>query len=443
MTPAPPVSPRPIPARRRGACPALSAPMRTGDGLLVRLVPESGALQPLVVAGLAHAARRFGNGILEVTARGSLQLRGLSEATVAPLNDAVRALDIAAREGLAIALSPLSGLDAAERMDGRGLADAIRDGVAKAGIGERLGPKVSVVIDGGGTICLDELKADIRLAARTNGAWDIALAGDAGSAVADGATAPQEAAARVLLHLARIARHGTAARMADLLPPASSSLHARATARSGPTPGRAIPLHDGTMAVPLALPFGAADSEDMAALAEAALAHGVRDLRPAPPRLLLATGLAPASLAPFLRSVDTLGFILEPADPRLSVAACPGAPLCASGLIPARALAPQVTQALAPLLDGSLTVHLSGCAKGCAHPAPAALTLVGAETGGMDSAVALVRHGLAGSAPEHVVPLPHLTALLARIAGSRRPEERGIDILDRLPAAALAEPDNR
>ena len=31
---------------RRGACPSLSAPMVTGDGLLVRLIPRDGALQP-------------------------------------------------------------------------------------------------------------------------------------------------------------------------------------------------------------------------------------------------------------------------------------------------------------------------------------------------------------------------------------------------------------
>ena len=31
---------------RRGACPALSAPMHTGDGLLVRLNPVAGGLSP-------------------------------------------------------------------------------------------------------------------------------------------------------------------------------------------------------------------------------------------------------------------------------------------------------------------------------------------------------------------------------------------------------------
>ncbi|MBA4789153.1 MAG: precorrin-3B synthase [Rhizobiales bacterium] len=437
---------RPLPARRRGACPALSAPMQTGDGLLVRLVPDSAALSPAALAGLAGAARACGNGILEVTARGSLQLRGLSEGSMGALHAAVDALGITAREGLALSLSPLSGLDVTERMDGRALADAVRAGVAAEGLGSRLGPKVSVVIDGGGRISLDALKADVRLAARPDGAWDVALAGDAARATPDGLASPEAAAERVLAYLRRLAGQGPLARMADLIAPRAPGAPMSGPARPVPVPGEAIALSDGTFALPLALPFGAAESAAMAGLADAAARHGVRDLRPAPPRLLLATGLMPGTLAAFRHAVESLGFILDAGDPRLAVAACPGAPLCASGLVPARELAPQVAAALAPLLDGSVTVHLSGCAKGCAHPAPAALTLVGVEgalgEGGMDSPVALVRHGMASSLPEQLIPLSRLPAALARMARGMRPGERGADLLSRLDPGALLEPND-
>ena len=65
---------------RRGACPGLSAPMQTGDGLLVRLLPL-GTISLRAFADLCRAARTHGNGIVEVTSRGSIQVRGLSAAS--------------------------------------------------------------------------------------------------------------------------------------------------------------------------------------------------------------------------------------------------------------------------------------------------------------------------------------------------------------------------
>ncbi len=70
-------------SQRRGACPGLSAPMPTGDGLLVRLLP-AGTIPLDAFGRLCAAARTHGNGIIEITARGSVQIRGLSAAS-APL----------------------------------------------------------------------------------------------------------------------------------------------------------------------------------------------------------------------------------------------------------------------------------------------------------------------------------------------------------------------
>lgn len=426
------------PPRRRGACPALSAPMETGDGLLVRLVPDSGALALPAFAGLARAAQAHGNGILEITARGSLQVRGLSHGTLPAFTDAVVALGIVAREGLAIGLSPLSGLDVREEGDGRPLARAILEGVARAGLQPRLGPKVSVVIDGGGSIPLAALKADIRLLAQADGRWALALGGVGGTAAPDGAWEEGAAVARVLHHLARIADRGRDARMADLLPPAPTESDSLLLL-DGPRPGVAMALRDDTLALPLALPFGAVESAAMIALADDAAAHGVRDLRPAPGRLLLATGVMAEQVEAFRAAAGELGFIVDASDPRLSIAACPGRPLCASGLIAARALAGDVARALAPMLDGTTHIHLSACTKGCAHPGPAALTLVGVAHAGMDSAVSLVRNGKASSAPQAVFPATRLFAVLNEASAHVRPGETGALAFERL-AAVLSGP---
>ena len=95
---------------RRGACPGLSTPMATGDGLLARLLPI-GTLSLDAMAGFCAAARRHGNGILEITSRGSIQVRGLTETSAPPFAEAVARLGIVAQEGVPVISGPLAGLD--------------------------------------------------------------------------------------------------------------------------------------------------------------------------------------------------------------------------------------------------------------------------------------------------------------------------------------------
>ena len=138
---------------RRGACPGLSAPMPTGDGLLARLLPAAPVpLDPM--AGFCAAARQHGNGIIEVTARGSLQVRGLTPHSATLFAAAVAELGIAAQEGVPV----IAGFD-----DGAAdlLATLLRRTIAEARLA--LSPKVSVVVDGDSALHLDGLSADVRL----------------------------------------------------------------------------------------------------------------------------------------------------------------------------------------------------------------------------------------------------------------------------------------
>ena len=63
---------------RRNACPSLAVPMRTGDGFLARLPPLARALKPEQLGAIAAAAQAHGNGLVEISKRGNLQLRGLA-----------------------------------------------------------------------------------------------------------------------------------------------------------------------------------------------------------------------------------------------------------------------------------------------------------------------------------------------------------------------------
>src|ERR1700692_499262 len=115
--------------QRRGACPGLSAPMKTGHGLLVRLLPI-GTIALDAFAALCAAARQHGNGIIEITSRGSIQIRGLSAASAPRLGASVATLGITAVDGIPVLTNPLAGLDAEQTIDSEALAADLRHALA-------------------------------------------------------------------------------------------------------------------------------------------------------------------------------------------------------------------------------------------------------------------------------------------------------------------------
>ena len=69
---------------RRGACPGLSAPMQTGDGVLVRFSPVE-SMSLAAFAGLCAAARKHGNGTMEISAHLQIAVRADFHRAVAVL----------------------------------------------------------------------------------------------------------------------------------------------------------------------------------------------------------------------------------------------------------------------------------------------------------------------------------------------------------------------
>ena len=496
---------------RRGACPALSAPMQTGDGLLVRLNPVAGGLSPIALAGLCEAAEIHGNGVVEVTARGSMQMRGLSENSASLFAQAVDALGIPVRTGVPVQMGVLAGMDAEEIADPSGLAEAVRAGIAAAGLESRLGPKVSVVVDGGGRTALEEVAADVRLTAVAAGGWVVAVAGDAQTARAVGvATSDQMACEVALALLAEVAAMGREARARDLgdaalsnvlnglrstIPPSAlpgispsrgeitlslaaspisnaagerppvelpnSNVAGRGTAPKPPisplegemsgrteggahaqtSPGSLIgttELRNGHLSLCIALPFGSTTAKRLKTFAETANSLGTSDLRPAPKRTLVAICDTESQAKTLQETAQNLGFITSADDPRQAISACPGAPDCASGHIPARTLAAEIASDYNTLLDGSMHLHVSGCAKGCAHPGAANLTIVGATSGiglvvdgtARDEAAAFAENDEAGRAFANVA---------AAIAAERLPGETTAQAFKRIGLSKLAE----
>jgi len=417
---------------RRGDCPGLSAPMPTGVGLLVRFLPaEQVSLDAFV--GFCEAARRHGNGTIEISARGSLQVRGLTPHSAPLFATTVAELGIAIHDGIPVIAGPLVN-DADVLVDTTHVAAEVREAIANARL--VLFPKVSVVLDGDGALHLDALSADIRLRAVGPAQQPricVGLGGDGASTTWLGSIAPKDAVGAVLGFLTIIAGCGPTARAAEVLRTDGVGVFRSVFAGrigppwapSGRMPVETVGLHvacDGTITVGIGLAFGYAHADTLEEIVRIAAIHRAQAVRPAPDRALLLIGVAEPKAVHLRAAAERLGFVVYADDPRRRIAACPGAPACASGLIPARALA----SALTPILESmgvrlscapaaaspspGVAVHISGCLKGCAHPMPAALTLVGTPRG-----CGVIHHGTAHATPDHYVDPADFGAEISRI----------------------------
>jgi precorrin-3B synthase len=425
---------------RRGACPGLSAPMQTGDGLLVRLLPL-GTIALDAFAGLCAAAQRHGNGIIEVTARGSIQVRGLSAASAPLFADAVAACGIAASAGVAIFTNALAGFCAEEILDASLLGAELRRALTRTELAANLAPKISVVIDGGGRLTLDALDADVRLcaysAANGGALISVGVGGDGASAIGLGLAAPADAVEIGMRLLGLLARYGRRARdvlavdgvepfhaaLSSLLLRSPETNEAVEQKRSGGERQKAdvndaIKLHrlrDASFACGIGLAFGHSEAAALLSLTEAARAAGAIGIRATAGRVLLILGVAAKDAPSLVASAAKLGFIVQRDDPRLRIVACAGAPFCSSAHIPTRVLAPVAAERVGRLLDGAVKIHISGCGKSCAHAGPAALTIVGSAQGCM-----VIVNGAAGDAASEVIDADDVPTALARWARQAR-----------------------
>ena len=320
---------------RRGWCPSVAEPMPTGDGLLARVTPPMAMLTCDMARALAAAARDFGNGALGVTGRARIQVRGLSATSAGLFARAMAATGVA--EDNRLVVSPLAGCDPAIPSDFFARATAMAASIVA------VGAKYSIVVDGGGVLSLDTVRADRRLRYR-DGVW---CESAAPAPPISGADDSDRHASVGLIEFTGVSR----------------------------------------VAFGIAPVFGRLDADALDGLAVMAGRFGDAVIRVTPWRSLVIGHVAAADVACLASSAAAFGFIVDPRDPRLNVAACIGNAGCASAEV-------DTQQAAMLLARAGQHAHVSGCTKGCAHPAPSPLTLVG-RNGGFD----VVVDGRAGDAP--------------------------------------------
>ena len=490
---------------RRGACPTLGRPMRTGDGLLARLRPEHCQLTPAQFRAVARAAAEHGNGILEVTARGSLQIRGLRPETVAPFEQAVLAAGITPASGVMVEVPPLAGIDPEELIDPRPVAAEIREAIEAHDPPLVLAPKLAVVVDGGGRLHLGAVTADVRVTAIDSRRFLLALGGTNRSARKVAVIGKKDAAHAVLQVLETLAAIGPAARgkdanvaelgqlydlatdeiavrgdvhsllsvrELDVTPPSvlpdispsrgetgwsAGSASSERPYDTPPTAGswqaaglKSISPLEGEMSgrteagisrravtiFGLALPYRQARSENLIAFLDEIEILGIADIRLSPGHGLILVGLGRGDASKVEDAARRHGFWTSPGERRANISLCTGTAGCASAHYDTRAIAEEAFRRAPDLLDGSITLHLSGCPKGCAHPAPSALTLTGASSG-----YGLVVNGAASHAPALYIAAKDLGIALDRlaslVAGAKETGETARDYLERLGPARI------
>ncbi len=356
----------------KGWCPGAYRPMMSGDGLVVRVRPALGRLTAKQALSLCQAAQDFGSGIMELTNRANLQLRGVTEAKHAPLLARLQSLglldsdpEMECRRNILIAPFWRPG-DETER-----LACELANRLDEL---PELPAKFGFAVDTGEVPILRGASADIRLERGEDGSLLVRADGASHSRAVTQDTAVMAVIALAQWFAAtggfdskRMAKH----LQKHALPAEFAAVAKQEWSAETPVPG-SVP--GGRL---YGAPFGQIDAAAFARLIDQSQATA---LRVTPWRLFLLEDAQPTAPE---------GFIAEADDPLMAVDACPGAPLCSAATVETRTLA----RALAGRVAG--TLHVSGCAKGCARACAADITLVGRE-GQFD----LVRNGRAWDQPQ-------------------------------------------
>jgi precorrin-3B synthase len=371
--------------------------MVSGDGLIVRVRCRTGRISAADLVALTEIAQRHGSGLIDLTRRANIQLRGIAPQSIPYLWNDLAELglldDNAEAEAVRnVMVSPLAGIDSTEAFDLRPAARDLELRLSNDRSLWQLSTKFGFIVDCAGLLSLDEERGDIRLKALRDGGWvKVAVGVDRFGGTAWLGLASPEVAAAAATRTAQVflaLRQATRSRMRDLSNAAQDAMQTALAPHLEPialAPGSRgagrrlgkIAATDRIIAVGLAAPFGRLEAVTTRALVTAALRLGVDEFRLSPWRSLYAAVSDEQTADAIVKASVRAGLIVDVAHPLLVIDACPGAQGCHSTKLNTRFAARQLAPILGQLNCRSL--HVSGCAKGCARSKPADLVLVGTE----------------------------------------------------------------
>ncbi|VXC76445.1 Cobalamin biosynthesis protein CobG [Burkholderia sp. 8Y] len=369
------------------------------DGGLARLRIFGGKLDAHAAHAVARAAVRCGSGVIELTNRANLQLRGIRDDAHAEL------VDIALDAGLGpqaeggddlrnVMLSPLAS-DSTRR-----LATAIVTAMQGDAALHALSPKFALQLDGGERLAMLDHPHDLWLSALDGGArYAFGLAGSMPHREADapalGSIAGEHAVGFVVAVLrAFVAQASTDEhRMRDVLARIGVARFVAAlsfdpidiTWRRAPADASlrfgAHPMPEGAAwYVGAQTQLGRLDAATLDALADLASTHAQGRLLITPWQGVLMPDVAAQHKEHVLARMNALGLITQADHPLARFVACAGSAGCAKSRADTKADAHR----LAALLTVQGDVHFSGCERSCAAAHPVATTLIAVSTARYD-----------------------------------------------------------
>ena len=391
---------------RADACPGALQTHAAADGALARVRVPGGLLTGGQLRALAAAARDLGDGALELTSRGNVQLRGLADGAESDLGDRLTAasmLPSASHERVRNALASALTGRVGGHVDVRPWVRALDAGICADPVLAALpGRYLATLDDGRGDVAC--LGGDVGLLALSPVEVALTLAGTdtALRAHPDGAVALALAATRAFLD-ERAAQGGTAWRLAELddgpervaarITPSSSGRHRGHV----PSPHRVEPLpsllggasgpplvgtpvgttrqDDGRVALAAVVPLGRLTAEQADLLARLA-----DEVQLTPWRSVVVPDLAEDAVDDAAVALHRSGMVFDADSAWTRVSACAGRPGCAKSLADVRADAARAV-ADGTLPAGGARQHWAGCERRCGRPRGEVVDVVATGTG--------------------------------------------------------------